>query len=205
MIDAEAKAKLDAYLASVRAGSNSGRILYAGEAPSEGTFVAPHIIELADPRALREEIFGPILHVARYRADRLDDVLAAIDATGYGLTLGIHSRITETADRIARRLSAGNVYVNRNMIGAVGRRAAFRRQRPVRHRPESRRPALPAALRDRAGRDGEHGRRRRQCGVADGDGVARIWSGSALFAWIDKSLQPDAKLARARDHIQAKQ
>jgi RHH-type proline utilization regulon transcriptional repressor/proline dehydrogenase/delta 1-pyrroline-5-carboxylate dehydrogenase len=119
VIDAEAKAKLDAYLASVRAGSNAGRILYAGEAPREGTFVAPHIVELADPHALREEIFGPILHVARYRADRLDDILAAIDATGYGLTLGIHSRITETADRIARRVDIGNVYVNRNMIGAV--------------------------------------------------------------------------------------
>ena len=118
VIDAEAKAKLDSYLASVR-GSNSGRILYAGDAPEGGYFVAPHIIELPDPRALREEIFGPILHVVRYRADRLGDVLDAIEATGYGLTLGVHSRITETAERIARRLSAGNVYVNRNMIGAV--------------------------------------------------------------------------------------
>ncbi len=116
VIDAEAKAKLDA---TVEAARNSGRILYAGAAPQEGIFVAPHIIELADPRALTEEIFGPILHVARWRADAFDEVLAAIEATGYGLTLGIHSRITETADRIARRLSVGNVYVNRNMIGAV--------------------------------------------------------------------------------------
>ncbi len=118
VIDAEAKGKLDAYLASVR-GPNAGRILYAGDAPGEGTFVAPHIVELADPRALREEIFGPVLHVARYRADRLGEVLDAIEATGYGLTLGIHSRINETAERIARRLPTGNVYVNRNMIGAV--------------------------------------------------------------------------------------
>ncbi len=119
VIDAEAKAKLDGYIASVRDGSNAGRILYAGEAPREGLFVAPHIMELADPRALRDEIFGPVLHVARYRADRLADVLSAIEATGYGLTLGIHSRINETAERIARHLSVGNVYVNRNMIGAV--------------------------------------------------------------------------------------
>ena len=118
VIDAEAKSKLDAYIASVR-GSNSGRILYAGDAPSNGYFVAPHIIELADPLALREEIFGPILHVVRYRADRLASLLAAIEATGYGLTLGIHSRITETAERIARTLSTGNVYVNRSMIGAT--------------------------------------------------------------------------------------
>jgi RHH-type proline utilization regulon transcriptional repressor/proline dehydrogenase/delta 1-pyrroline-5-carboxylate dehydrogenase len=94
-------------------------VLYAGDAPSGGYFVAPHIIELSDIRALREEVFGPILNVARYRAGRLGDVLAAIEATGYGLTLGIHSRITETADSIARRMSAGNVYVNRNMIGAA--------------------------------------------------------------------------------------
>jgi RHH-type proline utilization regulon transcriptional repressor/proline dehydrogenase/delta 1-pyrroline-5-carboxylate dehydrogenase len=119
VIDAAAKSKLDAYIGAVRAGSNAGRILYAGEAPREGYYVAPHIIELTDPRALREEIFGPILHVARYKAGRLDDILAAIEATDYGLTLGIHSRISETADYIARRLSVGNVYVNRNMIGAV--------------------------------------------------------------------------------------
>ncbi|NJM35290.1 MAG: bifunctional proline dehydrogenase/L-glutamate gamma-semialdehyde dehydrogenase PutA [Rhodomicrobium sp.] len=119
VIDAAAKAKLDAYIASVREGSNAGRVLYAGEAPQTGHFVAPHIVELADPRALREEIFGPILHVTRYKAGQLGDVLAAIEATGYGLTLGIHSRINETAELIARRLSAGNVYVNRNMIGAV--------------------------------------------------------------------------------------
>jgi RHH-type proline utilization regulon transcriptional repressor/proline dehydrogenase/delta 1-pyrroline-5-carboxylate dehydrogenase len=119
VIDAEAKARLDAYIASMREGANAGRILYAGQAPQEGYFVAPHIVELADPRALREEIFGPVLHVARYRAGRLEEVLDAIEATGYGLTLGIHSRINETAERIARRLNTGNVYVNRNMIGAV--------------------------------------------------------------------------------------
>jgi RHH-type proline utilization regulon transcriptional repressor/proline dehydrogenase/delta 1-pyrroline-5-carboxylate dehydrogenase len=119
VIDGEAKAKLDAYIASVRDGARAGRILYAGQAPATGHFVAPHIVELPDPGALGEEIFGPVLHVARYKADRLDDVLAAIAATGYGLTLGIHSRIGETAERIARRLPAGNVYVNRNMIGAV--------------------------------------------------------------------------------------
>jgi RHH-type proline utilization regulon transcriptional repressor/proline dehydrogenase/delta 1-pyrroline-5-carboxylate dehydrogenase len=118
VIDREAKQKLDTYIASVR-GSNSGRILYAGEAPRDGYFVAPHIIELADAGALREEVFGPVLHVARYRAGGLDELLDTIEATGYGLTLGVHSRITETAERIARRLSVGNVYVNRNMIGAV--------------------------------------------------------------------------------------
>ena len=64
-------------------------------------------------------MFGPILHVVRWRGDRLDDVLAAIDATGYGLTLGIHSRIDETVRYIHERLRVGNAYVNRTIIGAV--------------------------------------------------------------------------------------
>jgi RHH-type proline utilization regulon transcriptional repressor/proline dehydrogenase/delta 1-pyrroline-5-carboxylate dehydrogenase len=64
-------------------------------------------------------VFGPILHVVRYRAEALDSALAAIERTGYGLTLGIHSRIDDTVDDIAARLQVGNIYVNRNMIGAV--------------------------------------------------------------------------------------
>ena len=64
-------------------------------------------------------MFGPILHVVRYDADRLDDVLTSIAASGYGLTLGIHTRIDDTAEAIVARLQVGNVYINRNMIGAV--------------------------------------------------------------------------------------
>ncbi|MBE7608416.1 aldehyde dehydrogenase family protein, partial [Salmonella enterica] len=90
----------------------------AGTAP-QGCFVAPHIFELADAGQLTEEVFGPILHVVRYRADDLDGVLAAIARTGYGLTLGIHSRIDDTIEAIIARLQIGNIYVNRNLIGAV--------------------------------------------------------------------------------------
>jgi len=64
-------------------------------------------------------VFGPVLHVVRYRANRLDQVLRSIERSGYGLTLGIHSRIDDTVDTIVARLPVGNVYVNRNMIGAV--------------------------------------------------------------------------------------
>jgi RHH-type proline utilization regulon transcriptional repressor/proline dehydrogenase/delta 1-pyrroline-5-carboxylate dehydrogenase len=77
------------------------------------------VFELDRPAALAEEVFGPVLHVVRYRARDLDAVLDAIETTGYGLTLGIHSRIDATVQRIADRLATGNVYVNRNMIGAV--------------------------------------------------------------------------------------
>ena len=84
-----------------------------------GTFVPPTIIALERARDLTEEVFGPVLHVVRWRADELDRLLDDIAANGYGLTLGIHSRIDETAEHIVRRLANGNVYVNRNMIGAV--------------------------------------------------------------------------------------
>jgi RHH-type transcriptional regulator, proline utilization regulon repressor / proline dehydrogenase / delta 1-pyrroline-5-carboxylate dehydrogenase len=90
----------------------------AGAAP-EGNFVAPHIFELSDAGELAEEVFGPILHVVRYRAEALEGVLCAIEHGGYALTLGIHSRIDDTVDEIVARLQVGNIYVNRNMIGAV--------------------------------------------------------------------------------------
>jgi RHH-type transcriptional regulator, proline utilization regulon repressor / proline dehydrogenase / delta 1-pyrroline-5-carboxylate dehydrogenase len=94
------------------------RLHFAGTAPP-GQYVAPHIFELANAAQLSEEVFGPILHVVRYAAGRLDDVLAAIERTGYGLTLGIHSRIDDMVEAAIDRLAAGNIYVNRNMIGAV--------------------------------------------------------------------------------------
>jgi RHH-type proline utilization regulon transcriptional repressor/proline dehydrogenase/delta 1-pyrroline-5-carboxylate dehydrogenase len=84
-----------------------------------GNYVAPHMFELSDADQLTEEVFGPILHVVRYRADRLEHVLRSIERSGYGLTLGIHSRIDDTIEAVIDRLSVGNVYVNRSMIGAV--------------------------------------------------------------------------------------
>jgi RHH-type proline utilization regulon transcriptional repressor/proline dehydrogenase/delta 1-pyrroline-5-carboxylate dehydrogenase len=115
VIDLEAKQKLDAHIARMK---KEARTHFAGEAP-KGNFVAPHIFELADAGELREEVFGPILHVVRYRAEAFDAVLAAIERSGYGLTLGIHSRIEDTVDDVVARLQVGNIYVNRSMIGAV--------------------------------------------------------------------------------------
>jgi len=116
VIDREAKDKLDAHVAVMKA---QAKVHYAGTAPSTGTFVAPHIFELNRPHDLAQEVFGPVLHVVRYKANRLEEVIQAIEGTGYGLTLGVHSRIDATVNRIADALSVGNVYVNRNMIGAV--------------------------------------------------------------------------------------
>jgi len=84
-----------------------------------GTFIAPVAYEIENLTQLKREVFGPILHVIRYRARDLDQVIDAINNTGYGLTLGIHSRVERTVEHIAARAKVGNCYVNRNMIGAV--------------------------------------------------------------------------------------
>ncbi|TXL69847.1 bifunctional proline dehydrogenase/L-glutamate gamma-semialdehyde dehydrogenase PutA [Vineibacter terrae] len=122
VIDWEAKSRLDRHIARMK---REAVTRYAGEIPPSllereaSLYVAPHIFELPGSESLAEEVFGPILHVARFRADGLDQVLSAIEGTGYGLTLGVHSRIDATVERIESRLPVGNVYVNRNMIGAV--------------------------------------------------------------------------------------
>ena len=115
VIDLDARQRLDAHIARMKAGA---RVHFAGTAPN-GNYVAPHIFELSDAGQLAEEVFGPILHVVRYGADRFDQVLQSIERSGYGLTLGIHSRIDDTVEDAIDRLQVGNIYVNRNMIGAV--------------------------------------------------------------------------------------
>jgi RHH-type transcriptional regulator, proline utilization regulon repressor / proline dehydrogenase / delta 1-pyrroline-5-carboxylate dehydrogenase len=114
VIDAEAKEKLDIWIAA-----HASRVIFRHCAPPDGTFVAPAIIALDRARDLKEEVFGPVLHVVRWRAAELDALLDDIAVSGYGLTLGIHTRIDDTAEHIVARLANGNVYVNRNMIGAV--------------------------------------------------------------------------------------
>ncbi|MBX9650276.1 MAG: bifunctional proline dehydrogenase/L-glutamate gamma-semialdehyde dehydrogenase PutA [Xanthobacteraceae bacterium] len=115
VIDAEAKARLDAHISRMK---RQARVHFAGTAP-DGNYVAPHIFELSDAGVLTEEVFGPVLHVVRYRADRIGQVLQSIERSGYGLTLGIHSRIDDTVEDVIEALQVGNIYVNRNIIGAV--------------------------------------------------------------------------------------
>jgi RHH-type proline utilization regulon transcriptional repressor/proline dehydrogenase/delta 1-pyrroline-5-carboxylate dehydrogenase len=115
VIDADAKTRLDSHIARMK---SEARVHFEGIVPT-GQYVAPHIVELASASQLTEEVFGPILHVVRYPAGRLDEVLASIERTGYGLTLGIHSRIDDVVETVIDRLAVGNVYVNRNIIGAV--------------------------------------------------------------------------------------
>jgi RHH-type proline utilization regulon transcriptional repressor/proline dehydrogenase/delta 1-pyrroline-5-carboxylate dehydrogenase len=99
-----------------------GRAVHALALPEfcrHGTFVSPTLIEIPDMSDLKREVFGPVLHVLRYRRERLDGLVDEINASGYGLTFGVHSRIDETIARVTARIRAGNIYVNRNLIGAV--------------------------------------------------------------------------------------
>ncbi len=120
VIDADAKAKLDGWIAGME---HAGRVRFRWDRlhalPDAGTFVAPTIIALDRARDLKDEVFGPVLHVVSWAAEKLDALLDDIAGNRTALTLGIHSRIDLTADRIATRLPNGNVYVNRNIIGAV--------------------------------------------------------------------------------------
>jgi RHH-type proline utilization regulon transcriptional repressor/proline dehydrogenase/delta 1-pyrroline-5-carboxylate dehydrogenase len=119
LIDAEAHAQLSAH--ADRMAKEGQRIAEAKLGPDarEGYFFAPQAFEVDGIARLTRETFGPIMHVVRYQGSRLKDVCAAINATGYGLTIGVHTRIEETANTVRRLVRAGNLYVNRNQIGAV--------------------------------------------------------------------------------------
>jgi RHH-type transcriptional regulator, proline utilization regulon repressor / proline dehydrogenase / delta 1-pyrroline-5-carboxylate dehydrogenase len=119
VIDAGAQAALDGHAAEVMRNSTWHHRLRLPEATRAGTFVAPLAAEIASLDVLDREWFGPVMHIVTYRARDLESLVDAINATGYGLTFGIHSRIDSTVRRVAGRVNAGNVYVNRNIIGAV--------------------------------------------------------------------------------------
>ncbi len=116
VIDSEAQAAIDAHVAKAEA---EGRLVFRLKAPSGGRFCAPAVIRVSDITDLGREIFGPVLHVATFKASELDDVIGRINATGYGLTFGLHSRIDDRVQSVVDRVRAGNLYVNRNQIGAV--------------------------------------------------------------------------------------
>ncbi|MGE4240614.1 trifunctional transcriptional regulator/proline dehydrogenase/L-glutamate gamma-semialdehyde dehydrogenase [Ramlibacter sp.] len=121
VIDAAAKDRIERHVAAMRAkGRRVHRVAGHGNAPLHaGTFVLPTLIELESVSELEREVFGPVLHFVRYRREDIDVLLAQVNGTGYGLTLGLHTRIDETISRVLAAAHAGNVYVNRNMVGAV--------------------------------------------------------------------------------------
>lgn len=121
VIDAEAQAGIVRHIENFKAKGH--RVFqhpnHVSAAGVQGTFVPPTLIELNHIGELQREVFGPVLHLVRYARNDLDQLLDQINATGYGLTQGVHTRIDETIARVVNRAHAGNVYVNRNMVGAV--------------------------------------------------------------------------------------
>jgi RHH-type proline utilization regulon transcriptional repressor/proline dehydrogenase/delta 1-pyrroline-5-carboxylate dehydrogenase len=118
VIDGRAR---DALLQHLERMGGEGRLLTKLDVPGQlsGSFLGPHVFEIDSLEQLPEEVFGPILHVIRYRSKELDNVISQINRSGFGLTLGIHSRIRGFADHVFRHTRVGNTYINRNMVGAV--------------------------------------------------------------------------------------
>lgn len=119
VISAEAADRITAHVAAMLAAGHTITATPPNPATVNGTYISPTLIELGAISQLDHEVFGPVLHVARYSRANLDLTVKAINALGYGLTFGLHTRLDETIDRVTSRISAGNVYVNRNIIGAV--------------------------------------------------------------------------------------
>ncbi|KFI22672.1 bifunctional proline dehydrogenase/L-glutamate gamma-semialdehyde dehydrogenase PutA [Nitrosococcus oceani] len=119
LIDGEARARLETHCQRMNREARLLCRLSLPEATQNGYYFPPRVYELENLAELTYEVFGPVLHVIRYSSKHLNKVIASINRTGYGLTLGIHSRVDETVRYIQNRVHAGNIYVNRNMIGAV--------------------------------------------------------------------------------------
>ncbi len=116
IIDLASAERIHGHIAKARA---DGRLLKQISAPEERIFVPPTAIKVSGIEDLAEEIFGPVLHIATYKADELDKVIEAINAKGFGLTFGLHTRIDDRVQHIVDTIEAGNIYINRNQIGAV--------------------------------------------------------------------------------------
>jgi RHH-type proline utilization regulon transcriptional repressor/proline dehydrogenase/delta 1-pyrroline-5-carboxylate dehydrogenase len=119
VIDNDARAQIEQHIAQMQASGQTVTRLARDESAGLGHFVMPAVIEIDSITRLQREVFGPILHVLRYQRAQLDAVLDTINATQYGLTFGVHSRIDETIAQVTKKVQAGNIYVNRNVIGAV--------------------------------------------------------------------------------------
>ena len=116
VIDEEARAGIAAHIETARA---EGRLLHELRTPNSGTFIAPTLIKVGSIADMGREIFGPVLHLATFKSSEIDTVVDTINATGYGLTFGLQTRIDDRVQHICERIHAGNIYVNRNQIGAI--------------------------------------------------------------------------------------
>jgi RHH-type proline utilization regulon transcriptional repressor/proline dehydrogenase/delta 1-pyrroline-5-carboxylate dehydrogenase len=116
VIDEGARAGIAAHIDAAR---TQGRLIAELSTPGHGTYIAPALVRIDGIADLKHEIFGPVLHFATFKSHQLDAVIDAINATGYGLTFGLHTRIDDRVQHVSERIGAGNIYVNRNQIGAI--------------------------------------------------------------------------------------
>jgi RHH-type proline utilization regulon transcriptional repressor/proline dehydrogenase/delta 1-pyrroline-5-carboxylate dehydrogenase len=119
VIDPQAQAVIEKHIGAMRDAGRRVDQLGLDSMCQHGSFVPPTLIEIDDVSMLKREVFGPVLHVIRYKRDHLDALIDTVNATGYGLTFGVHTRLDETVAHVTDRIHAGNVYVNRNIVGAV--------------------------------------------------------------------------------------
>lgn len=116
VISHSAQTEIDTYVENAE---KNGRLLKRLKKTSDGYFVCPSVIKVDGISDLEKEIFGPVLHVATFEAEQIDQIVADINASGYGLTFGLHTRIDDRVEQITKNLDVGNIYVNRNQIGAI--------------------------------------------------------------------------------------
>ncbi|WP_299150254.1 bifunctional proline dehydrogenase/L-glutamate gamma-semialdehyde dehydrogenase PutA [uncultured Tateyamaria sp.] len=116
VIDSEARQGIDAHIAAAQ---TEGRVLHRLKTPTDGVFVAPTLIKVDGIGDIEREVFGPVLHLCTFKSRDLNRVIDDINATGYGLTFGLHTRIDDRVQHVSDRILAGNIYVNRNQIGAI--------------------------------------------------------------------------------------
>jgi RHH-type transcriptional regulator, proline utilization regulon repressor / proline dehydrogenase / delta 1-pyrroline-5-carboxylate dehydrogenase len=122
VIDGKALGRLQEHVDALGAQSGRAKLLHKIDLPQaceSGSFFAPYLFELDDLSVLKQEVFGPVVHVVRFKSGKIDSVIDQINDSGFGLTLGVHSRIEGVCGRVADKAQVGNVYVNRNMVGAV--------------------------------------------------------------------------------------
>ena len=113
------KKSYDVISRYVQAAKRDGRLIFSHEAPNVGYFIGPKIISVDGINNLKSEIFGPILHIAKFRPEQIPSIIDDINGAGYGLTFGLHSRLDNRVELISRRVKVGNIYINRNQTGAV--------------------------------------------------------------------------------------
>lgn len=119
VIDQEAQANLKAHIDNMRQSAKLVHEVSQDKALEKGNYIYPVVFEIDSIHALKREVFGPVLHIVRFKATELEKVAKDINSTGYGLTFGVHSRIQETVNFFKKHIRVGNIYVNRNIVGAV--------------------------------------------------------------------------------------